>query len=174
METDARGRLLDGALDFVRAASGLAAVRRIAIVGSILRADRRDPKDIDLLVSIADDADLGPLATLGRRLQGRLQGHDRGADVFLADEHGRCLDRTCVWKRCAPGVRASCDALHCGRRRYLDDDLTAVRLAPGLVATPPLEVWPEIVRRCRPPADVEDMLSRLHGRADGRAPRVPS
>jgi hypothetical protein len=64
-----------------------------------------NPKDADLLVTVEDEADLAPLARLGRRLQGRAQSMNKGADVFLADAHHHYLGRTCTWKECAPGIR---------------------------------------------------------------------
>jgi hypothetical protein len=136
----------------------LPGVRRIAIIGSIT-TDRCNPKDIDFLVTISDDADLAPLAALARRLKGRLQSHSHGADVFLANERGEYLGRTCSWVICRPGVRASCDALHCGRRPYLHDDLKTVQLSDSLIAAPPLELWPAVVRRCEMPADVERLVA---------------
>jgi predicted nucleotidyltransferase len=156
-----RDDLLEATFWFVQSVAQLAGVRRIALVGSILR-DRRSPKDVDLLVYVADDADLADLAAAARRLQGRLQSQNRGADVFLADEHGRYLGRTCPWKVCQPGIRASCDAIHCGRRSHLHDDLGTIRLPDSLIAAPPLDLWPVVVRRCRPPADVERLVNRLH------------
>jgi len=160
IQAGSRERFLDEVLRFVRSAANLPGVLRIALVGSIL-TDRPDPKDVDVLVSVADDAELAPLAALGRRLQGRLQSLNHGADVFLADGGGRYLGRTCSWKACGPGIRASCDALHCGRRPYLHDDLATVRLAGGLVTSPPVELWPVVVRRCAVPADVERLLAHL-------------
>jgi hypothetical protein len=62
------------------------------------------------------------------------------------------------WKQCAPGVRMSCDALHCGRRPYLHDDLETVRLSKDLIAAPPIELWPRIVARVLLPEDVEQGL----------------
>jgi len=72
IQAGSRERFLDEVLRFVRSAANLPGVLRIALVGSIL-TDRPDPKDVDVLVSVADDAELAPLAALGRRLQGRLQ-----------------------------------------------------------------------------------------------------
>jgi hypothetical protein len=155
-----RDNLLEAALWFVRAAADLPGVRRIALIGSIMTG-RASPKDVDLVVYVPDDLDLTTLAALGRRLKGRLQSHSRGADVFLADARGRYIGRTCSWKVCRPGVQASCDALHCGRRPYLHDDLKTVRLADALIAAPPLELWPAVVRRCTVPADVEQLLASL-------------
>ena len=73
-------------------------------MGSIVTT-KPDPKDIDVLVVVTDDADLSPLATAARRLQGYAQRFNRGADVFLADERGIYIGRTCRWRDCRPGVR---------------------------------------------------------------------
>ncbi|UCC61622.1 MAG: hypothetical protein JSV36_12535 [Anaerolineae bacterium] len=152
-----RPRLLDEVLCFVRAASQLTGVRRIALIGSLTTGEP-DPKDADLLVTVTDEMDLAPLATLGRKLQGHAQSFARGGDVFLADPRGRYLGRTCPWKQCGPGIRQRCDALHCGRRPYLHDDWAAVRLPGSLVAAPPIELWPEVSARVPVPEDVEQIL----------------
>ena len=114
-----------------------------------------------MLVVVADDADLSPLATASRRLQGHAQSFNRGADVFLADERGMYIGRTCRWKDCRPGVRQSCDALHCGQRPYLHDDLDAIRLNASLVLSPPVTLWPRVERRGQLPPDVEEVLVAL-------------
>ena len=117
MRADSEGhrqQLLDGLRRFVASVRQIAGVRRIAILGSIVTA-KPDPKDIDVLVVVADDADLAQVATCSRRFQGHAQSLNRGADVFLADERDTYIGRTCRWKDCRPGVRRSCDALHCGR-----------------------------------------------------------
>ena len=152
-----RARLIAGVLPFVRAASELPGVLHIALIGS-LTTDEPDPKDVDMLVTVTDDADLARLAKLGRKLQGHAQGFNRGGEVFLADPQGNYLGRTCPWKRCGPGIRVSCDALHCGRRHYLHDDLEAICLSKDLIAAPPLELWPEVVARVPIPEDVEKAL----------------
>lgn len=155
-----RGQLLAGLLAFVASASRIAGVRRIALVGSIVTA-KPDPKDIDVLVVVADDMDLAPLAACSRRLQGHAQSFNRGADVFLADERGAYIGRTCRWKDCRPGVRQSCDALHCGRRAFLHDDLEAIRLSQVLVLSPPVLLWPYVERRRELPPDVEEVVAAL-------------
>jgi hypothetical protein len=152
-----RTQLIAEVLPFVQAASGLPGVLRIALIGSLTTA-APDPKDVDMLVTVADDADLAPLAKLGRKLQGHAQGINRGGEVFLADPEGNYLGRTCPWKRCGPGIRASCDALHCGRRQYLHDDLETICLSKDLVSLPPLELWPEVVARVPVPEDVEQAV----------------
>src|SRR4051794_17181299 len=83
-------RLLDAARVFIQAASNLGGVRRISLLGSIV-TDKPDPKDVDLLVRIADHVDLGALARLGRQLNGAAQKFNHSADVFLCDEAGKYL-----------------------------------------------------------------------------------
>jgi len=129
-------------------------------LGSIT-TDRQNPKDVDLLVVIGDETDLAVLATHARRLQGGAQRFNRGADVFLADEQANYLGRTCQWKDCRPGIRVACDALHCGRRPHLHDDLDNVRLSKQTVEVPPVTVWPRVERRCAVPPDVERVLALL-------------
>lgn len=155
-----REQMLAGVLQFVRAVERLAGVRRIALVGSIVTT-KPTPKDVDLLVTVTDAADLAPLARCARQRQGKLQGANHWADVFLADERGRYLGRTCTWRECRPGIRASCDALHCGRRPHLHDDLGDVCLTEAIIANPPVELWPMVVRRTSVPRDVEDLLATL-------------
>jgi hypothetical protein len=155
-----RADLLKATVPFVTAVVDVPGVRSVSLVGSIV-TDRPDPKDIDLLLVVADDTDLSVVARLARRLQGRVQQVNRGADVFLADERGRYLGRTCRWRDCRPGIRASCDALHCGRRPHLHDDLGTVRLDSHTVAAPPVTLWPEVVRRIGLPTDVERMIDEL-------------
>ena len=142
---------------FVERACNCLGVRRIALVGS-LTTDKENPKDADVLVTVDDDADLVPLATLGRRLKGHAQSRNKGADIFLADPSGRYIGRICHWRECYPGIRASCDARHCGRRAFLHDDLDDVTLDTSLIKTPPLELWPKIVRHVELPGDVETQL----------------
>jgi hypothetical protein len=154
---DARLKLLKLGLTFVTKVRQLSGVSRIALIGS-LTTGKPAPKDIDLLVTITDEADLEQLATLGRKLAGGAQSFNCGADVFLADPNGNYLGRTCHWKECRPFIRMSCDALHCGRRPYLHDDLEAIKLQSELVSEPSLELWPQLVSRVNLPADVEQEL----------------
>ena len=163
MSTDSEGhrkQLLDGLRRFVASVRQIAGVHRIAILGSIVTA-KPDPKDIDVLVVVADDADLARLATCSRRLQGHAQSFNRGADVFLSDERGTYIGRTCRWKDCRPGVRRACDALHCGRRPYLHDDLDAIRLNSTVVLSPPVTLWPSVERRGQLPPHVDEVVAAL-------------
>ena len=106
-----RERFIAEVLAFVRGASRLPGVTRIALLGS-LTTDEPEPEDADVLVTVTNEADLAPLAKLAHQLRGHLQQINRGADVFLADPAGNYLGRTCPWKRCGPGIRLRCDALH--------------------------------------------------------------
>ena len=119
-------------LAFVRAAQRLPGITRIALIGS-LTTNKANPKDADLLVSVTDDTDLTSLARLTRKLQGHAQTMNRGGEVFLADASNNYLGRICHWKECAPGIRMRCDALHCGQREYLHDDLEAITLAQSVL-----------------------------------------
>ena len=147
--------LLAGVLTFVRAACTLPGVTRIALIGS-LTSDKPNPKDADMLVTVADDMDLGPLAMLGRKLKGYAQQRNLGADIFLVNPDGVYLGRICHWKECYPGRRMSCDALHCGWRQYLHDDLPVMTLRSSVIAAPPIVLWPSVHVRGYVPVDVRE------------------
>jgi predicted nucleotidyltransferase len=152
---DPRDRLLEAVLAFVRAARSLPGVHRIALVGS-LATDKPVPKDADVLVTIDAAMDLARLAVVGRRLKGAAQKINLGADVFLADAAGRYVGRICHYRECHR--RVLCRAQHCGQRQHLNDDLHVVTLGPSLIASPPVELWPHVVRRIAVPADTEALL----------------
>lgn len=174
-DSSIRQFLLCEVLRFVERARTCPGVRRVALVGS-LASEKDDPKDADVLVTVDSDADLTSLATAGRRLKGRAQSRNKGADIFLVDPSGNYIGRTCHWRECRPGIRAACDARHCGRRTFLHDDLDDVTLDPVLIKAPPLELWPKVVRRVEIPGDVEAQLvrpmeaRRAHNEAYGAQP----
>ena len=153
--SEPRRPLLEAVLTFVRTARDCPGVLRIALVGS-LTTPKAIPKDADVLVTIKADMDLGPLARCGRRLKGTAQTINLGGDIFLADESGRYLGRICHYRECHP--RVACRARHCGHRDHLNDDLDAVTLSAELIAAPPIELWPRVVRRVRVPGDTEALL----------------
>jgi hypothetical protein len=153
--SDPRPILLAAVRDFVAAASGIDGVRRIALIGSLV-TDKPVPKDADVLVTIEAEMDLDTLARATRQMQGKAQKINLGAEAFLADEDGRYLGRICHWRECH--ARVLCRARRCGEREHLNDDLHVVTLLAKLIAEPPLELWPTIVRRVRPAADVEAIL----------------
>lgn len=156
---DKRAGLLRAVLAFVRDSRHLPGVRRIALLGSLV-TPKAIPKDVDVLVEVDIDLPLGKLARLKRQLLGKtLQtGDGCGADVFLCNPQGEYLGRICSHQTCAPGIRRSCLANHCGQREFLCDDLRNIRLNPSLVAEPPLELWPEIIARAEIPGDVREIL----------------
>jgi hypothetical protein len=147
--------LLAAVRDFVREASGCAGVLRVSLVGS-LSTDKPVPKDADVLVTIDGDMDLRKLARAGRRLQGQAQHINLGGDIFLADAAGCYVGRICGYRECHP--RVLCRARHCGLRDHLNDDLDVVTLSRALIAAPPVELWPQVVRRMPVPPDVETIL----------------
>ena len=153
--SDPRPHLLNAVLAFVRAARSMPGVLRIALLGS-LATDKPVPKDADVLVTIDPAIDLGPLARLGRRLQGTAQTVNLGADIFLADAAGRYIGRVCHYRECRP--RVACRALSCGLRQHLNDDLQIVTLSPTLVHAPPIDLWPRSLARCPVPADTQALL----------------
>ena len=143
-----RPELLAAGLEFVRAAIHITGVCQVGLVGSIC-TDRTNPKDIDFLVLIGDASEFDVLATAGRRLKGRTQQVNRGADIFLASEGSAYLGRVCHYRECWP--RRACQARHCGRVPHLNDDFDVLRLPAAVIAAPPLTVWPTLERRCHLP-----------------------
>ncbi|MCB0109225.1 MAG: hypothetical protein KDE53_25055 [Caldilineaceae bacterium] len=109
-------------------------------------------------MTVAEEMDLEPLATLGCKLAGHMQGFNRGGEIFLADGRGNYIGHTCRWKRCEPYIRARCEAQHCGRRQYVYDDFQNLRLAKALMAEPPVELWPQVVTRVAVPEDLETLV----------------
>jgi hypothetical protein len=150
-----RRPLLLAVRSFVQAARDCPGVLRIALVGSLTTA-KTMPKDADVLVTIDGAMDMAKLARAGRRLKGNAQTINLGADIFLADDGGRYLGRICHYSECHP--RRACLAEHCGRREHLNDDFRVVTLSNELLAAPPIELWPNIVRRVMVPPDVEAIL----------------
>ena len=145
---------------FTAAASLLRGVTRISLLGS-LTTPKPNPKDADVLVSIERNADIAELAALGRKLKGRAQHFNLGADIFLASSDGEYLGRTCSYRECHP--RVSCRGSSCGSGKHLCDDLRVVTLPLSLIAEPPVELWPQRLARCELPADTARLLSESHG-----------
>lgn len=146
---------------FVTRVRGMPGVGRIDLIGSLTTA-KQTPKDADLLVWVDDAADLAPLAAAGRRLKGRAQSRNSGADVFLVNRSGAYLGRICRYRDCRPGIRMSCRALHCGRRPHLCDDLHMLKLGGDVLQAPPVGLWPAAVVHAAVPDDVQRLVSALH------------
>ncbi len=147
--------LLAAVRRFVREAAGCAGVLRVALIGSLI-TDKAVPKDADVLVTIDGGTDLTELARASRRLKGQAQNINLGGDIFLANAAGCYLGRICGYRECHP--RALCRARHCGLRDHLNDDLDVVTLSGELIAAPPVELWPQVIRRAPVPPDVETIL----------------
>ncbi len=156
-DNDVRWFLLTEAFRFIDRVVAIPGLRRIAMVGSLI-SSKVDPNDIDILITVDDEADLSILAAAARKLKGAAQTKNKGADVFLANPAGQYIGRICHWRNCGPGIRASCDARNCGRRHYLHDDLDDINLNPLLVKEPPLEIWPVVIYR---QSIAQDLLSFL-------------
>ena len=150
-----RRHLLLAVRSFVRSARDCPGVLRIVLLGS-LTTTKLIPKDVDVLVTIDGAVELVELARAGRRLQGVAQTVNLGADIFLANENGCYVGRICHYRKCFP--RVACLAQNCGRREHLNDDLQVVTLSKELIATPPVTLWPNVVRRVTVPPDVEALL----------------
>ncbi len=149
-----RDHLLDAGEEFVRFAKQIKGVQRISLIGSICTG-RNDPKDIDFVVEISDDVDLERLAARGRRLKGRAQQANRGADIFLVRD-GRYIGRVCRYRECFP--RRACQALHCGKTPHLNDDFATLQLQRSVFEAPAVTIWPELQRRAELPEDVQAFL----------------
>ncbi|HKO99509.1 MAG TPA: hypothetical protein VJU86_21085 [Pyrinomonadaceae bacterium] len=143
---------------FVQRAARLEGVRRIGLVGSIL-TNKQNPKDIDFLLTVDDEVDLEPLARLGRKVKGAAQQINHGADIFLRNAEGMYIGRTCHWRECGWG-RVRCDALNCGKRLYLHDDLNAVALSEETMLSS-MELWPKLEHREGLPTDLGNVIARL-------------
>jgi Family of unknown function (DUF6932) len=150
-----RDQLLGAGAEFVRFAKQIHGVQRIGLIGSMCAA-RSDPKDIDFVVEISDDVDWDGLAAQGRRLKGRAQQANRGADIFLVRD-GRYIGRICHYRECFP--RRACHALHCGETPHLNDDLTTLQLRREVFEAPAVTIWPDLQRRAKLPKDVEAFLA---------------
>jgi predicted nucleotidyltransferase len=153
-----REHLLAGAAAFVERVKRIKGVQRVAVIGSIV-TPKREPNDVDLLITVATRAVVPEVVAAGRKLQGHAQQIGRGADIFLADPATTYLGRTCPWRECGPGIRTRCEAQHCGNHLY--DDLHVLTLNREVIASPPLELWPKVVVRQDVAADVLE-ASGLH------------
>ncbi len=147
--------LLAAVREFVCEAIDCAGVVRVCLIGS-LTTNKPVPKDADVLVTIDRGMELTKLARAGRRLKGQAQRINLGGDIFLADAAGRYLGRICHYRECHR--RVLCRARHCGLRDHLNDDLDVVTLSGELIAAPPIELWPDVIRRVPVPPDVEAIV----------------
>jgi len=157
-EKENRMRMLNVVKEFLPVIERTNGVGFIGLIGSLAR-DSPKPKDIDLVVCVTPSSDLSELATIFRRIAGRMSQIGKGADMFIYDdETGKYLGRICPYRDCGPAIRR-CDADHCGMRPYLKDDLSVLRLQPFARKKVPVELYPR--RRYHPPQvphDLNDVL----------------
>ena len=157
MISDYRSKLLILVREFYQSAIKLKGIYRIALIGSLI-TDKEKPKDVDVLITISDDMNLIHLAKISRRLQGKAGGISSGADIFLTNQEPQYIGRVCEWKDCRPGIRVRCDALNCGRREYLHDDLQTITLSKEIILNPSVILFPKVKRNSIIPIDVEKEL----------------
>ncbi len=148
-----RDVLLDVGKWFFDQAKLLTEVEQIALVGSICTAKKK-PKDIDFLVNIRSGADIKALATLARKLQGRIQKGNLGADVFIVED-GKYIGRACHYKEPWPRVVCRQRALHCSlERNYLCNTANNFQLKKDVIEKPALILWPSLIINAELPGDV--------------------
>lgn len=157
MISEYRTQLLELAKDYILLAKTIDGVNQISLIGSLL-TNKIKPKDIDILCCIEDSLDLKDFAKISRRLQGKAGSIGGGADIFLSNNNNEYIGRICIWKQCRPGIRQSCDALNCGKREYLHDDLQVITIPKEVIEKPPLVIYPEVIINTVIPEDIEEIL----------------
>lgn len=149
-----RGALLLAAKWFFDKAIKLETITRIALIGSICTG-KKHPKDIDILLTIAPDADIAPISRLKRQMSGRIQKGLLGADIFLMEE-GRYIGRPCRFREPHPRVACAHDELRCNiNRPFLCDTSCSFELKNEGITSPPITLYPEFQARIKVPADVQ-------------------
>jgi len=155
-DTD-RGALLLAAKWFFNRAVKLETITRIALIGSICTG-KKHPKDIDLLVTIAPDADIAPISKLKRQMGGRIQRGLLGADIFLLEE-GRYIGRPCRFREPRPRVACTHDGLRCDfDRLFLCDTSHSFELKDEVITSPPITLYPEFRARVEAPTDIQTIF----------------
>ena len=150
-----RSVILDCAQWFVGEIKKLDGIKRVALIGSIC-TDKKNPRDIDILITIHEGTDIKRIATLKRKLQGRIQRGSLGADVFLV-ENGQYIGRPCQYKE--PWVRVVCasDKNVCSLGRpFLCDTSQNFQLSKDVVDNPPIILWPEARADIEIPCDIKE------------------
>jgi len=154
-----RGALLHAGRVFLGLATKLEEVEQIALIGS-MATEKKNPKDIDFLVTVKPGADLRRLAKARRRLSGEIARGRLGADVFVV-EGGNYLGRTCRFTDPWPRRECLVNRLACcTEREFLCDTSSNFRLAPELIVDPPIVLFPEFRARIPVPNDVIAMFCR--------------
>lgn len=143
---------------FLPSLKAINCIKEIGLTGS-MTTPKREPRDIDIVVSTVPGSDLSQLATIYRKISGRLQSMDRGIDIFIFEKNSY-IDRPCRYRECAPGIRQSCTANHCGLRPYLCDDLSVIELCPTTLTRLPVRLHPAGWCMEDVPEDVKEFVRR--------------
>jgi predicted nucleotidyltransferase len=148
-----RAVLLAAAKWFLEEARKVEEVSQIALIGS-LTTRKTIPKDVDLVVTLKSSAGFKQIATLARKLQGRIQKGSLGADVFIVHDN-IYIGRACHYRE--PWERVECRRRHlkCSRDvEFLCNTVSSFRLREEIILRPPLVLWPDVVINVALPEDV--------------------
>jgi hypothetical protein len=156
--SETRREMLAVLEEFLPSLEELECVEMIGLMGS-MTMPKLEPKDIDLVVCTASGSDLVGLAAIFRKMLGRLQSIGRGIDIFIF-ENGDYIGRPCIHRECAPGIRLSCKADHCGKRRHLCDDLKEMMLYPTTLTRLPVKLHPRSWYLDDVPQDIKDFVKQ--------------
>ena len=145
-----RRALLLAVCSFVRAARICPGVRRIALMGSLV-TNKPIPKDADVLVTIDDTTDLTGLARAASAPQGVCSNHQPSSLMRLgvtSDAFASIASAIRAW-HASPSIA---DAAPTSTMTHV------VTLSKELLAAPPIDLWPDVVRRLKVPPDVDALL----------------
>ena len=159
-----RAVLLAAAKWFLEEARKVDEVSQIALIGS-LTTRKTMPKDVDLVVTLKSSAGFKQIATLARKLQGRIQKGSLGADVFVVHDN-IYIGRACHYRE--PWARVECRRRHlrCSRDvEFLCDTMGNFRLREEIILRPPLILWPDVVMNVVLPEDVVGCFGLLEDEA---------
>jgi predicted nucleotidyltransferase len=153
-----RAVLLAAAKWFLEEARKVEEVSQIALIGS-LTTRKTTPKDVDLVVTLKTSAGFKQIATLARKLQGRIQKGSLGADVFIVHDNVY-IGRACHYRE--PWERVECRGrrLKCSRDvEFLCNTVSSFRLREEIILRPPLVLWPDVVINVALPEDVVECFN---------------
>jgi hypothetical protein len=148
-----RAVLLAAAKWFLEECRNVEEVSQIALIGS-LTTRKTIPKDVDLVVTLKSSAGFKQIATLARKLQGRIQKGSLGADVYIVHDN-IYIGRACHYRE--PSSRVECRSRHlkCSRDvEFLCNTVSSFRLREEIILRPPLVLWPDVIMNVALPEDV--------------------
>ena len=113
------------------------------------------PKDADVLVTIDDTTDLTGLARAGRRLKGLLKPSTLAPTSSSLMRLGVTSD---AFASIASAIRAWHASPSIADAAPTSTMTHVVTLSKELLAAPPIDLWPDVVRRLKVPPDVDALL----------------